>query len=159
MNIQIWRLLRATAVFTAMVLAGGAGLAAKPEGVGQGKDKDKDKPLKEKRVKEIQVGGYFGDQQRVVVTEYYGKRYVSGKCPPGLKKKNNGCLPPGQAKKWAKGEPLPRTVVYYPVPQEVVVRIGVPPPGYRYVRVANDLLLIAIGTSIVIDAIEDLIRQ
>lgn len=155
MNIQISRLLRATAVFTAMALAGGAGLAAKSEGEGQGKDK----PLKQKRVKEIQVGGYFGDQQRVVVTEYYGKRYVSGKCPPGLKKKNNGCLPPGQAKKWAKGEPLPRTLVYYPVPQEVVVRIGVPPPGYRYVRVANDLLLIAIGTSMVIDAIEDLIRQ
>lgn len=155
MRIQISRLIRATTVFAAMALAGGTGLAAKPEGVGHGKDK----PNKEKRVKEIQVGEYFGGQQRVVVTEYYSKRYVSGKCPPGLKKKQNGCLPPGQAKKWAKGQPLPRTVVYYPVPQEVVVRIGVPPPGYRYVRVANDLLLIAIATSMVIDAIEDLILQ
>ena len=40
----------------------------------------------------------------------------------------------------------------------VVTRIGVPPPGYKYVRVANDILLIAIGTQMVIDAIQDLIR-
>jgi len=25
-------------------------------------------------------------------------------CPPGLAKKHNGCLPPGQAKKWHRGE-------------------------------------------------------
>ena len=25
-------------------------------------------------------------------------------CPPGLAKKNNGCLPPGQAKKLARGQ-------------------------------------------------------
>ncbi len=38
------------------------------------------------------------------------------------------------------------------------MRIGLPPAGYKYVRVANDILLIAIGTSIVVDAIEDLMR-
>jgi hypothetical protein len=27
-----------------------------------------------------------------------------GGCPPGLAKKNNGCLPPGQAKKLGRGE-------------------------------------------------------
>jgi Ni/Co efflux regulator RcnB len=40
----------------------------------------------------------------------------------------------------------------------VVVTLGVPPPGYKYVRVASDILLIAIGTSMVIDAMEDLVR-
>ncbi|RWR53174.1 excinuclease ABC subunit A [Sinirhodobacter ferrireducens] len=25
-------------------------------------------------------------------------------CPPGLAKKNNGCMPPGQAKKWQRGD-------------------------------------------------------
>ncbi len=45
-----------------------------------------------------------------------------------------------------------------PVPHELVVVIGTPPPGYRYVRVLNDILLIAIGSRIVIDAIEDLMR-
>jgi Ni/Co efflux regulator RcnB len=67
-------------------------------------------------------------------------------------------MPPGQAKKWSVGHALPRDVIYYPVPNTVSVRLGVPPSGYRYVRVANDILLIAIGTSMVVDAIEDLMR-
>ena len=67
-------------------------------------------------------------------------------------------MPPGQARKWALGQPLPGTVVVYPVPREVVIRIGIAPPGYKYLRVANDILLIAIGSQMVIDAIQDLIR-
>ena len=81
-----------------------------------------------------------------------------GFCPPGLAKKGSGCQPPGQAKLWRKGERLPQGVVYYDVPRSVVVTLGVPPPGYKYVRVASDILLIAIGTSMVIDAMEDLVR-
>jgi Ni/Co efflux regulator RcnB len=65
-------------------------------------------------------------------------------------------MPPGQAKKWRTGQPLPRDVVFYDIPPALVVRIGTPPPGYRYVRVAADILLIAIGTGMVIDAITDL---
>jgi len=34
----------------------------------------------------------------------------------------------------------------------------VPPAGYRYVRVAADILLIAVGTRMVADAITDLGR-
>jgi hypothetical protein len=34
--------------------------------------------------------------------------------------------------------------------------IGLPPPGYRFVRVASDILMIAIGTGMVMDAIYDL---
>jgi len=104
------------------------------------------------------MGAYFGEQQRQQVQNYYGTRYSAKNCPPGLAKKNNGCMPPGQAKKWALGQPLPSTVVLYPVPQAVVVKLGVPPAGYRYVRAANDILLIAIGTSMVVDAIEDLMK-
>lgn len=99
---------------------------------------------------------YFDDRRRVAVREYYGEQIRSGKCPPGLAKKNNGCMPPGQAKKWNVGRPLPRDVVYYDVPQSLVVRLGAPPSGHRYVRVAADILLIAVGTSMVIDAIQDL---
>ena len=80
-------------------------------------------------------------------------------CPPGLAKKHNGCLPPGQAKKrWTIGRPLPREVIFYNLPPTLVVELGVPPPGYRFVRVANDLLLIAIGTGMVLDAVTDLGR-
>jgi Ni/Co efflux regulator RcnB len=105
---------------------------------------------------QIQIGGYFRDEQRQSTRAYYEPRVRAGKCPPGLAKKANGCLPPGQVKTWQRGEPLPRHVVVYPVPNEVRIRLGVPPAGHKFVRVASDILLIAVGTSMVIDAIEDL---
>ena len=104
------------------------------------------------------VGGYFTDNQRVIVREYYTEQFRGGRCPPGLAKKHNGCLPPGQAKKWVIGRPIPRDVVYYEVPQSVVVRLGPPPSGQRYVRVASDILLLAVGTGMVLDALQDLQR-
>ena len=36
--------------------------------------------------------------------------------------------------------------------------LGPPPPGQKYVRIAVDILLIAVGTRIVIDAMSDLSR-
>ena len=102
---------------------------------------------------------HFGDSQRMAVRNYYGEQRRAGKCPPGLAKKNNGCMPPGQARKWGVGKPLPADVVSYPLPQSVVVQLGAPPAGHRYVRVAADILLIAIGTAIVVDAIQDLGRM
>jgi Ni/Co efflux regulator RcnB len=145
----------------AMVLVGfslaTAAYASKPEWAGKGKSKHKDEQTQSASV-EVHIGEYFHDDQRRAAVEYYGARKANGHCPPGLAKKNNGCMPPGQAKKWAKGQPLPNTVVWYPVPQAVTVKIGLPPKGYRYVRVANDILMIAIGTSMVVDAIEDLMQ-
>ncbi len=106
----------------------------------------------------VSVGAYFQPQQRSVVQAYYGPILQSGKCPPGLAKKNNGCLPPGQAKAYTLGRPLAQQVVFYDVPSSVVVQLGVPPAGHRYVRVAADILLIAVGTGMVVDAIGDLGR-
>lgn len=111
----------------------------------------------------VQIGGssggisiVFGDSQRRIVHDYFAPQIAAGKCPPGLAKKNNGCLPPGQAKQWARGRPLPAGVVTYPLPRDLEIRLGVPPAGHKYVRVAADILLIAVGTSLVVDAIEDL---
>lgn len=98
----------------------------------------------------------FGDEQRRVVRDYYEPQMRAGKCPPGLAKKNNGCQPPGQVKAWKLGQPLPSGVVVYPLPRDLEKRLGTPPPGYQYVRVAADILLIAVGTSMVMDAIESL---
>lgn len=143
----------------AAALLCGAALAAKPEWVENGKGgKHAQKNRESQQVAEVKIGAYFGDHQREAARSYYGGRYSAKRCPPGLAKKNNGCMPPGQAKKWAVGQALPSDIIYYPVPQTVSVRIGLPPAGYRYVRVANDILLIAIGTGMVIDAIEDLMR-
>jgi hypothetical protein len=142
-------------------------LADKPEWAGKGgkgaerRDDDRGGKHDGKHDRDDRQGerrSHFNDNNRVIVREYYETEFRGGRCPPGLAKKNNGCLPPGQARKWQYGRPLPRDVIYYEVPRDVVVRIGVPPPGYRYVRVATDILMIAIGTAMVVDAIEDLGR-
>jgi Ni/Co efflux regulator RcnB len=100
----------------------------------------------------------FGENDRVVVHGYFAGLAERGRCPPGLAKKHDGCLPPGQAKRWSIGRPLPRDVIFYSLPQELVVQLTPPPAGYRYVRVASDILMIAVGTGMVTAAIEDLGR-
>lgn len=165
----------ALALFMAGALAAGPVLADKPEGAGGGKPS---KSAKERHKGEKRGGDdddrrdrhrhdhrgegrvvYFDDHHRAATREYFEGGFRSGHCPPGLAKKANGCLPPGQAKKWHIGRPLPREVTFYDLPPQVVVQLGTPPAGHRFVRVAGDILLIAIGTGMVIDAIEDLGRQ
>ena len=123
-------------------------LAEKPAWAGEGKGQGKGNQKKK----------HFDDDKRSYVRSYYEEDFRAGNCPPGLAKKNNGCMPPGQAKKWRVGRPLPKDVVIYDVPPALVVRIGVPPEGYKYVRVAADILMIAVGTRMVVDAISDLGR-
>jgi Ni/Co efflux regulator RcnB len=164
----------ALACALSLTLGAGPAFANKPEWAGQGKggphgdhpgDKDGKKQGKHGKpggpptAAPVTIGGYFAEPQREAARRYYGAEFQRGKCPPGLAKKNNGCLPPGQARKWGIGQPLPRDVVYYPVPQAVVVQLGAPPAGYKYVRVAADILLIAVGTMLVVDAIQDLSRM
>jgi Ni/Co efflux regulator RcnB len=152
----------------AVTMAAGPVLADKPEGEGKGKgnregvehrqDKahDDDRANRDGARLSPREGVYFVDQHRGFVREYYGDQYRRGFCPPGLAKKNNGCMPPGQAKKWQIGRPLPRDVTFYELPPALVIQIGPPPAGDRYVRVAADILLISTG--MVIDAIRDLGR-
>lgn len=165
------RLARSLAVLLAASLAVSPVLADPPAHAGGGKGKgnaharkDDDKDGRKERHSHhshdgggIAVNVYFGDGDRRVVREYFESEFRSGHCPPGLAKKNNGCLPPGQAKKWARGKVLPPDVEIYPVPPEIEVRVRVP-AGHKLVRVAEDILMIAVGTNMVVDAIEDLGR-
>jgi Ni/Co efflux regulator RcnB len=105
---------------------------------------------------EMRAGAYFQDRQRSAVHDYYGTQYRTGRCPPGLSRKHNGCMPPGQVRYYSVGQRLAPAVIYHTVPSAMVVTLGVPPSGHRYVRVASDILLIAIGTGMVVDAIQDL---
>ena len=97
-------------------------------------------------------------QDRAVVYQYYRTEYSAGRCPPGLAKKGNGCLPPGQAKKlWVIGQPLPPAVIYEPVPRAVVQQLAPVPPGYDYVRVDNDVLLMDMTNRMVADVVNDIV--
>lgn len=170
---------RVLIVALAVMLAAGPALAEKPSSAGGGKGgkdqrnersqesdgqhgQNRDRGDGESEGKSGRDGRaatqHFDDQHRLVVREYFDGQFQSGRCPPGLAKKHNGCMPPGHAKKWTMGRPLARDVIFYDVPHPLVVQIGLPPPGYRYVRVAGDILMIAIGTALVVDAIQDLGR-
>ena len=150
------RRIRLLSCLLAVACASTAALAGKPEWAGNGNGNSNKNKHRDADAVQSRAEVRFADPQRAAISDYYGRQRAAGKCPPGLAKKHNGCLPPGQAKKWQMGQPLQRDVVFYPLPREVRVRIGVPPAGYRYVRVANDVLLVTVGTLMVVDAIEDL---
>ena len=97
------------------------------------------------------------DRDRSTIQGYYRTQYLAGNCPPGLAKKGNGCLPPGQAKKvWTLGQPLPAGIVYAALPGVLLGQLGPPPVGYEYIRVANDILLMAVGARLIAAAVADL---
>lgn len=100
----------------------------------------------------------IGDRDRDTIRNYFAPQLAQGNCPPGLAKKNNGCLPPGQAKKWAVGQPLPHDVVYYSLPAALLAQLTPPPAGNQYVRVGTDILMIAAGTGLVVAGLSDLLQ-
>ena len=143
----------AAALALAALIAASPALADKPDWAGGGKHG------KKRDDRGGQSASRFDDSHRRIIAEYYGGQSRPGKkCPPGLAKKHNGCMPPGQAKKWGMGRPLPGDLRYYDLPRDQLMRLPPPPAGHRYVRVAADILLIAIGSSMVLDAVEDLVR-
>ena len=120
--------------------------------------KAEDKKADKRERKDIQPGTFFNDQQRTVVRQYYVQNYANGKrCPPGLAKKNNGCLPPGQARNWVLGQPVPRGVTVYSVPQPVILQLPPAPYGYRYARIGGDIVLVQQQNKLIVDIIEGLL--
>lgn len=98
---------------------------------------------------------YFSTQRTTLIRDYFLQSQASGNCPPGLAKKNNGCQPPGQAKKWQKGQRLPADVTYYDLPSTLLNELGRTPDGQKIIRVGTAVLLINAATGLIIDAFED----
>jgi hypothetical protein len=120
-----------------------------------------DKPPKAKgksKAQGAEVVFTFTTSQREKAQAYFVEQHGRGGCPPGLAKKNNGCLPPGQAKKrYTVGTALPGDIPTRPISAELSIRIGAPPAGYTYVMLDGDLLKLAVGTLLVVDAIVGLV--
>ena len=134
--------------------------AQKPD---KGKEKGKGNPpathAAENPPAATHVTVVFNDTQRGAARDYFVGAHGRGNCPPGLAKKNNGCLPPGQAKKrYAVGQRLPNGIVVGDLPKELSARIGVAPSGYRYGIVDGDLVKLAVGTMLVVDAIQGFVQ-
>src|SRR6185369_14800627 len=122
-------------------------------------DKAKDKSKGKGHDKGAPTVLVFNDHDRDEVHRYWVDTFGRGNCPPGLAKKHNGCLPPGQAKKrYVVGQPLPTTVVIQPLPPVLVTRLGPAPRGYEYAVVDVDVVKLAVGTRLVVDAITALLN-
>lgn len=166
----------ALALGLALALGAAPAHAGKPDHAGKGKNGSPGKSA-EKKSKgggasrsqgPSEHGGHKGNggggeirfttSVRSDVHEWYEHEY-HGHCPPGLAKKHNGCLPPGLAKKrYVVGQPLPPGIVIGIVPPSLAVILGPPPIGYRYGMIDGDIVKLAIGTALVVDAIDGLMN-
>ena len=99
---------------------------------------------------------YFTDKHRVVVHKYYADQYRRGQSRPGFANRHRNFAHRSHVKAWVIGKPLPPKVVYRELPSRVLVQLGPAPSHHRFVRVAEDVLLLATGTGMVVDAIDNL---
>ena len=76
--------------------------------------------------------------------------------PAWPKKAMAACLRARPKSSGPWGQPLPPAVVYYPVPPVLMQQLAPVPPGYEYVRVDNDVLLMDMVNRMVADVIDDL---
>ena len=72
------------------------------------------------------------------------------------KPKKARALPPGVARKYARGRRLPPGVAKQSLPSDLERRLHAQ-PGYQYVAVDSDVLLIAVSTGIVVDILFDVL--
>ena len=139
---------------TLFVAVMAAGLAVSSASADQGKGKGRGKSRNKGRETVV----VFTDHDRQAVRTYWVDTYGRGNCPPGLAKKHNGCLPPGQAKKrYIVGQRLPGTVVVERLPPVLITRLGPAPSGFEYGMVDGDVLRLALGTRLVVDAIHAIV--
>jgi hypothetical protein len=91
--------------------------------------------------KATQPGTYLGDKSREAVHRWYAEH------PANCEK---GCVPAP----WEIGTPLPAGAHVATVPAPLLASLPKAPPGVRYVRVADDILLVASGSRMVVDGIK-----
>ena len=88
--------------------------------------------------------------------------YGAGNCPPGLAKKNNGCLPPGQAKKrYNIGQRLPYGyngyTPYDQIPYDVRSQYDLDPYG-RYIYDQNYVYGVDPRTNLISQVLSAILR-
>ena len=86
--------------------------------------------------KPLEPGAYFGDRHRTAVRKYYADHPVSG-----------------AAAKWQVGEPVPRGAQLAAVPKVLLSSLPEQPPGYRYIQLGGEVVLIAAESRMVVDGI------
>ncbi len=90
------------------------------------------------------------DEIRIIRAYYETHSHSHGKAKHGHKR-----LPPGIAKKLARGKPLPPGIAKRALPEALVVELPPAPRGYDRIVVAGKILLIEVATQVVHDVLTD----
>ncbi|MDO9490449.1 MAG: DUF1236 domain-containing protein [Sphingomonadaceae bacterium] len=138
-----------------------SGHGSKASGPARAHDKDRDarhptaveaKSGKSRRVvNNVRADNVFDRNDEAAIRSYYRN---SAACPPGLAAKNNGCLPPGQARKtYRVGNVIPADRALAPLPSDLLGRLPLVPSGYSYGRYDGDVYLVENRTRRIVDNI------
>ena len=91
----------------------------------------------------------------------YGNGYGNGGCPPGLAKKENGCMPPGQARKLGSGqrwiEGYGNVYSYRRIPYDIRRRYRLS-ARYRYYYEGGTIYVVDPRTMLIAQVISALLR-
>ena len=110
----------------------------------------------------VSVNVRIGDPEREVIRTYVQSQHLHAKksknLPPGLAKKvaRGGSLPPGWQKKCVRGEIMPPEVYRqcHPLPHEVLVKLPPPPPGTILVAVHGKIVRLVKASREILDVFD-----
>jgi len=88
----------------------------------------------------------FGGNERIYVQDYYRHNL-----PPGLAKQ--GKVPPGHAKRMARGMGWPPGVAYEPLPLSLQRRLNPLPRGYARFIVGEDVVIVDMDSRLIVDVV------
>lgn len=117
---------------------------------GKGKNQDNEKRAGKDKKDKSEHAAIASDDLKAI--RDFLKSDHAKNCPPGLAKKDNGCLPPGISKKYTVGKPLPEGLAMANLPEELLKKLK-PVAGHKYGKVDNDVVLISEATKNVVDAV------
>jgi hypothetical protein len=88
----------------------------------------------------------FSNTDRNTIVKYFNKNPISA-----------NTLPPGIAMNLARGKPLPPGIAKRTLPPELISTLPVR-PGYEYLAVGNDVVLVNTTTDIIADVISNVLK-
>ena len=140
--------MRGIAIVLALVIAGLSGAAlADPPAHAKGKGKGK----RDQAQSETALGAALTAVEIGLIRDYFGGVSVP------VEYQRAKPLPPGIQKNLARGKPLPPGIAKKVAPRDLVTRLP-PRPGYSYLVVGRDVVLIQVSTNLVIDVLRAVIR-
>jgi hypothetical protein len=92
----------------------------------------------------VSAAGFDVSMQQMIRGYYAGKPKAGRRVPPGV------------AKNYARGRPLPPGIAKRALPADLVALLPAQ-PGYEYVVIDRDVLLVSVRTSLVVDILIDVL--